>query len=276
VPVLVRGDSQLIAQRGALLRGAKTVVFPALLRRFDGYLYVGQRNREYLTRYGVPPSRLFFSPHCVDNEAFRAGAHAARERSARARAPGEGGRPPDRKRVLFVGKLVSRKNPLDLLRAVALLQETGLSVEVAFAGSGELAPALEEFAVSAGLAVRFEGFVNQSKLPEIYTTADVIALPSDGSETWGLVINEAMACGVPAVVSSAVGCGPDLVEPGRTGATFPVGDIAAMAAALRTVLAIEPSVIRHALADRMQIYSPAGAANGIVEAANSPEVRPLC
>ena len=150
-----------------------------------------------------------------------------------------------------------------------LLKSQGLSVEVAFVGSGELAGSLEQFAKTAGLAARFHGFVNQSELPAMYASADVIALPSDAAETWGLVINEAMACGVPAVVSDAVGCGPDLVEAGQTGAVFPVGDIAGLAKALASVFAFEPSTTRQRLADRMRTYSPAGAADGIVEGANS-------
>ena len=84
------------------------------------------------------------------------------------------------------------------------------------------------------------GFVNQSELPAVYASADVLVLPSDGQETWGLVVNEAMACGVPAVVSDAVGCGPDLIEPGRTGATFPFGDIAALAAAIEERPVVRP------------------------------------
>ena len=107
VPVLVRGDSQLGSQRNSVVRIAKAVAFPHLLRRFDGFLYVGQRNREYLLHYGVPADRLFFSPHCVDNDAFAAAAAASR-------APG-------RRRILFVGKLIARKRPSDLLRAVARL-----------------------------------------------------------------------------------------------------------------------------------------------------------
>jgi glycosyltransferase involved in cell wall biosynthesis len=261
VPVLVRGDSQLRGRRNALLRGAKELAFSRLLRCFDGYLYVGQRNREYLLHYGAPASRLTFSPHCVDNDAFQAGADAARQRVAAAARTG-------RRRIVFVGKLIPRKHPLDLLRAAVLLKSQGLSVDVAFVGSGELAGSLEQFARTAGLAVRFHGFVNQSELPAMYASADVIALPSDASETWGLVINEAMACGVPAVVSDAVGCGPDLVETDQTGAVFPVGDIAGLAKALVSVFAFEPSTARQRLADRMRTYSPAGAADGIVAAAN--------
>ena len=103
VPVLVRGDSQLGSQRNGVVRIAKALAFSHLLRRFDGFLYVGQRNREYLLHYGVPAERLFFSPHCVDNDAFAAASSGIR------RAEG-------RRRVLFVGKLIGRKHPADLLR----------------------------------------------------------------------------------------------------------------------------------------------------------------
>ncbi len=65
------------ARRGAVGR-VKGVVFPHMLKQFDARLYVGQRNREYLEHYGVPADRLFFSPHCVDNDAFRRASDAAR------------------------------------------------------------------------------------------------------------------------------------------------------------------------------------------------------
>ena len=74
-----------------------------------------------------------------------------------------------------------------------------------------------------GVNVRMLGFVNQSELPGIYASADVLVVPSDFRETWGLVVNEAMACGTPAVVSVAVGCAPDLIMEGLTGAIFPCG-----------------------------------------------------
>ena len=91
-------------------------------------------------------------------------------------------------------------------------------------------------------------------------------LPSAG-ETWGLVVNEAMACGVPAVVSEAVGCAPDVVENGVTGAVFADGDVDGCARALESVLTLDGATVRRRLAERMAIYSPARAADGIVEAA---------
>jgi glycosyltransferase involved in cell wall biosynthesis len=254
VPVLVRGDSQLGSQRNSAVRLAKGLAFSQLLRRFDGFLYVGQRNREYLLHYGVPAERLFFSPHCVDNDAFAA-ASSGIDRS------------PDRRRVLFVGKLIGRKHPADLLHAVARLDDK--AVQIAFAGSGELEPELRQIAAASSVHADFLGFVNQSELPAVYASADLLVLPSDSQETWGLVVNEAMACGIPAVVSDVVGCGPDLVEAGRTGTTFPFGDTAALAGAIGNVLSFDPEQTRRHLAAKMAVYSPARAAGAVIDAATT-------
>lgn len=254
VPVLVRGDSQLVTQRNSTIRIAKALAFSQLLRRFDGFLYVGQRNREYLLHYGAPSERLFFSPHCVDNDAFAA-------------ASSDIDRPQGRRRVLFVGKLIGRKHPADLLHAVARLRDK--PVQIAFAGSGELESELRQIAAASAVHADFMGFVNQSELPAVYASADLLVLPSDGHETWGLVVNEAMACGTPAVVSDAVGCGPDLVEPGRTGATFPLGDVAALASAIDNVLSFDAAATRRHVAAKMALYTPARAATAIVDAATT-------
>ena len=254
VPVLVRGDSQLGSQRNNAVRIAKALAFSHLLRRFNGFLYVGQRNREYLLHYGVPAERLFFSPHCVDNNAFAAASSGIDRRRGR-------------RRVLFVGKLIGRKHPADLLHAVARLGDR--AVQIAFAGSGELESELRQIAAASSVDADFMGFVNQSELPAVYASADLLVLPSDGQETWGLVVNEAMACGIPAVVSDVVGCGPDLIDPGRTGATFRFGDAAALAAAIRDVLSFDPEQTRRHLAAKMALYSPARAAGAVVDAATT-------
>jgi|FEC22Drversion2_1045045.scaffolds.fasta_scaffold00557_10 glycosyltransferase involved in cell wall biosynthesis len=253
VPILVRGDSHLGTHRNSLIRAAKSLTFSHLLRRFDGFLYVGQKNRDYLLHYGAPADRLFFSPHCVDNDAFAAASAAAHV-----------SRDPGRRRILFVGKLIARKHPADLLHAVARLG--GTSLEAAFAGSGDLETELRQIASDASVRAEFLGFVNQRELPAVYAAADLLVLPSDGRETWGLVVNEAMACGVPAVVSDAVGCGPDLIDAGATGAIFPFGDTVALAAAIEGVLSLDRAFVRRHLADKMALYSPRQAAAAIVEA----------
>jgi len=87
----------------------------------------------------------------------------------------------------------------------------------------------QNFAKNNGLPVSFTGFLNQTEIAQAYVAGDCLVLPSDYGETWGLVVNEAMVCGLPAIVSDRVGCGPDLVEEGITGSIFPFGDVDALA-----------------------------------------------
>jgi glycosyltransferase involved in cell wall biosynthesis len=264
VPVLIRGDSQLPARRRAALRLAKELVYPRLLGLFDGFLYVGRRNHDYLRHYGVAEQRLFFSPHCVDNASF-----AARAEAERAAQRDRGASAAATKSVLFAGKLVERKRPFDVIRALALAATQGCRAQAVFVGAGELEDELRREAASSGVPAIFHGFQNQSRMPSLYAAADLLVLPSDHQETWGLVVNEAMACGLPAVVSDAVGCGPDLIDAGRTGAVFPLGNTTALAGAIRSTLALETSSVRRHLSEKMADYSPAAAARGIVEGAGA-------
>ena len=96
-------------------------------------------------------------------------------------------------------------------------------------GDGPLRASMEQIVAGAGSPIRFAGFLNQTEMPRAYAASDALVLPSDGGETWGLVVNEAMASGLPAVVSDQVGCGPDLVLPAKTGETFPCGAVSELA-----------------------------------------------
>ena len=260
VPVMVRGDSHLGTPRARLKQWIKAAIYPALLRQFDACLYVGQRNREYLEHYGVPAERLFFAPHCIDNDAFAAGA-ARVDRAARRAAPGLN---ESAKAVLFVGKLLERKRPLDLLRALAALRIRGVDAHAVFAGDGPLRDQLSNNARDLDVPAHFLGFRNQSQLPEAYTLADAMALPSEASETWGLVANEAVACGTPIVISKAAGCAPDLVDEDATGATHAMGHIEQLTDALARALTIP----RHApdIIAKADAYSVRATADGVLAA----------
>ena len=108
-------------------------------------------------------------------------------------------------------------------------------------GDGEQRAQLEAQAQQLGLEdVRFAGFRNQSELPRFFQLADVFVLPSR-HEPWGLIVNEVMAAGCPAIVSTDVGCHADLITDGVEGCVFPVGDIAALADALRRVFSTADS-----------------------------------
>src|SRR5207244_7755655 len=104
---------------------------------------------------------------------------------------------------------------------------------LAFLGSGELRSELEfQAGRSPRVHVHFCGFKNQTKLSPYYHAADLVVLPSRHSETWGLVVNEALHHGVPSIVSDAVGCAPDLIEAGVTGDIAVAGSVDSLAAAI--------------------------------------------
>lgn len=257
MPVLVRGDSQLGTRRGMLKRIGKKFLYPRALRAFDAALYVGERSRAYWEHYDFPQRRMFFSPHCVDTKFFAAGATLDARASVRYRL----GITADAKVALFAGKLVAFKRPLDLVASSTLLKSRDYAVSIMIAGSGPLEAQLRATAIASGLSVHWLGFCNQTEMPAAYAAADVLVLPSSGQETWGLVANEAQACGAPIVVSDACGCAPDLAEDGSAGRVFPVANIEALSAALRAMLDHPPS--REKIIERSAKYAPAAAADGV-------------
>lgn len=226
IPVVVRGDSWLADGRSELRRG-----FVRLwLRQFAAFLVVGSRNRDYYRAHGVRDAKLFPAPHGVDHEWFSAQAEqATAERDTLRQRWGVGA---SELLLLFVGKLQPIKNLPELLHALATPENRTMPLLVV--GSGPEERACKQLARELGLRVLWHGFANQSELPALYRAADLLVLPSL-RETWGLVVNEAMACGLPVVASDRVGCVPDLILPDQTGWIYPSGDRAALAALLAAI-----------------------------------------
>ena len=260
LPVLVRGDSHLDTPRSALKRTAKSAVYPAFLRLFNAALYVGNRSRAYWMHYGYPASRLFFSPHCVDADWFAARATAQARAELRARL----GIGSEAKVAMFAGKLVPFKRPMDVIAAVARLKTEGRDVSLIVAGAGSLEGEMSAAARTAGVPLHMLGFCNQTVMPQAYAAADVLVVPSDGRETWGLVANEALACGRPVVLSDAVGSAPDLAGDGLAGRIFPVSNVGALAHAIGDLL--DSPASSEAIAAKSAAYSLERAAEGILHA----------
>jgi glycosyltransferase involved in cell wall biosynthesis len=259
IPVIVRGDSQLATPRGAVKTAVKRVTYPALLRVFDAALYVGQRNFDYYRHFGYPAARLFHSPHCVDTDRFAGSATPQARMELRSRL----GIRNDEKVALFAGKLVPFKRPVDVVEAVAQVMQKGVPARLLVAGSGPMEADVRARAQALGVTIDFLGFQNQTEMPSAYAAADLMVLPSTGRETWGLVCNEALACGTPIVVSDQVGCAPDLAKNGLVGRSFSMGNINELADACAATLANPPSsaAIR-AMSKRFSIHRAVG---GIVE-----------
>lgn len=272
-PVLLRGESTLLGRRAPWVAAAKRTALGALLRRIDGALAIGTLNREFYRAYGVPDARIFWVPYAVDNARF--GAESQRWRSSRPALRESLGLPADVPVLLYAGKLIERKRPLDLLDAYARLAADHPAA-IVFLGEGAERGRLEAAAERYGLSrVVITGFVNQQEISRYYAAADLLALPSS-HEPWGLVLNEGMCFGLPLVASDAVGAAPDLVRGGDNGFIYPVGDVAALAAALRRLLA-DPALRARMGARSREIvagFSYDADIEGIVTALNHTVRRP--
>lgn len=195
----------------------------------DAFVVPGQWAREYLRAHCVKDDRIFTAPNAVDNDLFAAAAARVRQNPAGHRhdlnLP--------QRYFLFVGRLVREKGVFELLSAYAKLdQALRREVGLVFVGDGQCRDQLqaESVSVSPGL-IQFAGFAHREQLAAYYELAEMLILPTY-TDTWGLVVNEAMACGLPVILSRAAGCSPDLVKQDWNGVLVPPKDIPSLTAAM--------------------------------------------
>jgi glycosyltransferase involved in cell wall biosynthesis len=264
LPFFIRGESNGLAEAAGARGVLRRALLRGLFRRAAGVLAIGTLNQRFYERYGVSPHRIGFAPYAVDNAFFREAADKLSP--SRESLRHEYDIPADASVFLFCGKLTSVKRPLDLVDAAARLPESD-NAFVLFVGDGALRAPLQARVAALGLRnVRFVGFRNQSELPRFYAASDVLVLPS-AFEPWGLVVNEAMNFGLGVVASDQVGCAVDLVRVGETGEIYPLGDVGALAAAMRACaserMRLRARTASTALIDR---WSIAAAADGMAAA----------
>lgn len=264
IPVLMRGESNALRRRPWHAR----LLHRALLSQCRAFLPIGKASRAFYRGYGKPPASLFDTPYFVDNERF-ASAAAEAER-AREELRQRWCIPPDATCFLYAGKLEHKKRILDVLEALRIaVSKAPAPLHLLVVGTGELMDAATRQVQQHALPVTFAGFLNQTQIPSAYVAADCLVLASDYGETWGLVVNEAMACGRAAIVSDRVGCGPDLIASGVTGEIFAFGDVQALAEAMLRA-ARHPETLASmgdaAKAKVMRDYSIERSAQGILTA----------
>jgi glycosyltransferase involved in cell wall biosynthesis len=276
VEVWLRGESNDLAPQPKWKRTLKRLRNGWLFRRVDKFFYIGKANRRLYEESGVIGKKLYPAPYAVDNERFGMQADAVRPRRAALRE--RWGIPQDAFCVLFCGKFIPKKRPLDLVAAARTVIEQGAlsKTHLLFVGSGVLGPQLREACrvvcdIERGQTLpvtekadsgsvlppaSFAGFLNQSEISQAYVAADCLVLPSDYGETWGLVVNEALASGLPCLVSQACGCAEDL----SIYDTFPLGDIKTLSLKL-VMLAqegckvIAPPTISESVSSIVRAYS---------------------
>jgi glycosyltransferase involved in cell wall biosynthesis len=216
VPIWFRGDSTL-EDSSSDLRSLLRYYF---LRWVYGYVdyafFVGSANKRYYQKFGLSRKQLHFAPHAIDNKRFQIDRS---DEARRFRAQLNVGQQDIL--ILFAGKLEPKKDPELLLNAFAELSKK--NTHLLFVGDGILKSNLQQRCndLNIGHLVHFSDFQNQQQMPVIYQASDLFCLPSKGpGETWGLAVNEAMACGKAILVSNKVGCAEDLVKDGYNGAIF--------------------------------------------------------
>jgi len=213
--LLFRGDSTLLDNDGKIKQFVKYFWLRWIYSHIDFFLNVGTNNKKYFNKYGAKESQLIFAPHAIDNQRFSIN----NEHSSEIRK--ELGVREDEVLILFAGKFESKKDPFILLNAFKTQKIK--KCHLLFVGNGNLEEKLKEEA-SSSINVHFVEFQNQQKLPAFYQACDIFCLPSKGpGETWGLAINEAMACGKAIITTEKVGCSIDLVINNNNGWIFTAG-----------------------------------------------------
>jgi len=265
VPILFSTDATGINPRSGKRWKVwvKKVALPIVYRVATVVLPGSAAGAEYVRNLGMPSERIVVAPFVVDNEYWSSRA-AKVDRAAARSALGCGDGEP---MVLFCAKLQPWKRPQDVLRAFARADVHG--ARLVMAGEGPMRTELEAEAKSLKVAerVRFAGFVNQSELPALYRSADIMVLPSE-YDPCPVVVCEAMLCGCPVILSDRVRGRRELVSPEQNGCLFPCGDIESLAGILRRLLQSPTSLRRmgQAARDRMASWTPHENIEALVQA----------
>ena len=232
------------------------------MRHCSGFVVPGRAALDYLRFHSIGEDKIYTAVNAVDNDFFASAAQCARRNADQRRTELE---LPNRY-FLFAGRLVREKGVFELLSAYATLdaalrQQIGL----VFVGDGAARQALE--AESCGVTpgtIKFAGFAQREQLASYYALAEMLILPTY-TDTWGLVVNEAMACGLPVILSNVAGCGADLVTDHWNGRIVPPKDVKALATAMGTLASQTDLLTRMSINSKSRIleYSPSEWSRGI-------------
>ncbi|NQX96737.1 MAG: glycosyltransferase family 4 protein, partial [Flavobacteriales bacterium] len=227
INIICRGDSTLIMPGNPLKKFLKEIYIRNILRKINLFLYVGDENKKYYLHYGIKEKQLYPGLHCINTPFFEEKFKQTAKNSFNFKKINIG----------FAGKFIDIKRPLLLLEAVAK-SKYKKQITIQLIGDGPLKEQINNHTTRLSLNVNFIGFLNQSEIVEKgYSKIDFLVLPSR-SETWGLVINEVMTRGTPSIVSSTVGCHPNLIKEGKTGFTFKSGDVNDLSAKIDDMISL--------------------------------------
>lgn len=201
-------------------RRFKFFIFKRLVFKYfvDKFLFIGSQNKLYYQKHGIQSNRLIYAPYAVENKRLQA------QRTDGKEARRKWGINNDNIVILFSGKLIEKKRPLDLL--IAYKNSNVTNTTLFFMGDGPLRGDLESFIHEEKINnVIISGFINQSEIASVYAMSDIFVMCSGLGETWGLSVNEAMNFALPVIITQTCGSSFDLVEHGVNGYIIKEGDI---------------------------------------------------
>jgi len=233
VPYILWSESHNITPRPILKRILKWPIVKLAIKMAAAFLVMGSDSRNYLISYGANPAKIFFFPNTPDVKKLAEESSNYRKDIERLRT---GLRIQGSPVIIYSGRLIGYKNVETLLRAFQLVQEDLPQTGLIILGDGPLRSSLENFTKKLKLSnVCFVGFIQPKDLIKYYACSDVFVL-SSYSDTWGVVVLEAMSCGLPVVVSDKVGCAKDIVHPNKSGFVVSVKSTKELALAISKLL----------------------------------------
>lgn len=223
VPLYVESDTPLPVGLPLWKRAAKRLLYPFLFRIPRKVLPAGTRQAEYFRHYGVGDDRIVIVQMTVDVTDMIKQSDAIRADGGRSVLRRAFGLEDSQTVFLYVGRLEPTKGVITLLEAFGVLSQTRTDVALLIVGDGSELTRVEA-AARKNPRVKYAGRLRLDGVIRAYGCADVVVLPSL-REQWGLVINEAMAMGLPVIVSDRAGCVDDLLKNGETGAVVRAGSV---------------------------------------------------
>ncbi|OIN60773.1 glycosyltransferase family 4 protein [Arsenicibacter rosenii] len=244
--------------------GLKERLKKAIFRLCDGFFCFGTLSADYLTSSGVKPSQILLKKNAVDNDALlEAWTRARQTRTGQQQALGL--KPHN---FIFVGRLIEVKNLIRLVEAFASVRQTNPDWGLILLGEGPMSGAIQQRARELNVADAVTSLPGRAwyKVPDILALADVLVLPSL-SEPWGLVVNEAMVCGMPVIVSDRCGCVVDLVRDQQNGFVIDPGQTPQLAGVMHRFMTgeVDQAAMGAVAQEMIRPYSAGAVAREMLE-----------
>jgi glycosyltransferase involved in cell wall biosynthesis len=216
IKIILRVETNLVSTKNFFKNIFKNIFLRIFFKKVSYFLSIGKLNKKFYLHHGVPNKKILPAPYFVDNNFFNSKLNKKKlKKNFNLKS---------KKIILFVGKLIDRKNPFEFLE-LAKINKNNLNFHFIILGDGYLKKKCCQFIKYYNLKnVSLLGFVNQKEIRKYYKVSDLM-ISTSLYETWGLTINEAFASHIPVICTNACGCSLDLVDNGKTGFIYKRGDI---------------------------------------------------